>query len=160
LKFFRFRPIAVKAFQQKIKQAEEFALQLWLPSAHSRGPGEDGEEIPIWVKVFHKYFEGKKLQAARTEAQEEARIQIRTMQRTILPPPEPLGAKDATTVLRTEQAPVRCNSHASLNSGVVPGGTLTVEPFTASGINSSRNVRRRVSSNMAGATASGFFVPC
>jgi hypothetical protein len=27
--------------------------------------------------------------------------------RTILPPPEPLGAEDATTVLRTEQAPVR-----------------------------------------------------
>jgi hypothetical protein len=30
--------MAVKAFQQKIKQAEEFALQLWLPGAHSRGP--------------------------------------------------------------------------------------------------------------------------
>jgi hypothetical protein len=125
--------MAIKAFQQKIKQAEDFALQRWLPGAHSCGPGEDGEEIPIWVKVFHKYFEKKKLQAARTEAQEESRIQIRTMQHTILPPPEPLGAEDATTVLRTEQAPVRCNNHASLNSSVVPGGTLMVEPITASG---------------------------
>jgi hypothetical protein len=65
-------------------------LQLWLPGAHSSGPEEDGEHLPAWVKVFHKYFEEKKAQASRTEAQEAARIQIRTMQRTILPPPEPL----------------------------------------------------------------------
>jgi hypothetical protein len=51
-------------------------------------------------------------------------------------------------------APVRCNNHASLNSSVAPGGTLTVEPITASGNNSSRNVRRRISC-AATATASG-----
>jgi hypothetical protein len=49
----------------------------------------------VWVKVFHKYFEEKKVQAARMEAQEEAWIQIRTMQRTIVPPPGPLGSEDA-----------------------------------------------------------------
>jgi hypothetical protein len=32
-----------------------------------------------------------------------------------------------------------------LISSVAPGGTLTVEPITASGNNSSRNVRRRIS---------------
>ncbi len=50
---------------------------------------------------------------------------------------------------------MRCNNHASLNSSIAPGGTLTVEPITASGNNLSRNVRRRLSSNVAGATASG-----
>jgi len=49
------------------------------------------------VKVFHKYFEEKKAQASRTEAQEAARIQIRTMQWTILPHPEPLGSENGTT---------------------------------------------------------------
>jgi hypothetical protein len=120
-------------------------LQLWLPGAHSSGPEEDGEQLPAWVKVFHKYFEEKKAQASRTEAQEAARIQIRTMQQTILPPPEPLGSENVTTELRTEVAPARRNNHASLNSSVAPGGTLTVEPITASGNNSSRNVRRRIS---------------
>jgi hypothetical protein len=106
------------------------------------------------VKVFHKYFEEKKAQVSRTEAQEAARIQIRTMQRSILPPPEPLGSENATTELRTEVAPVRRNNHASLNSSVAPGGTLTIEPITASGNNSSRNVHRRISC-AATATASG-----
>ena len=95
--------------------------------------------------MFHKYFEEKKAQASRTEAQEAARIQIRTMQQTILPPPEPLGSENVTTELRTEVAPARRNNHASLNSSIAPGGTLTVEPITASGNNSSRNVRRRIS---------------
>jgi hypothetical protein len=48
----------------------------------------------VWVKVFHKYFEEKKIQATRMEAQEEVWIQIRTMQQTIVPPPEPLGSED------------------------------------------------------------------
>jgi hypothetical protein len=52
-------------------------------------------------EVFHKYFKEKKAQASRTEAQEAARIQIRTMQQTILPPPEPLGSENATTELDT-----------------------------------------------------------
>jgi len=145
LQLVRYRPITAKAFQQKFKQAEDYALQLWLPGAHGCGPKEDGEHLPAWVKVFHKYFEEKKAQASRTEAQEAARIQIRTMQRTILPPPEPLGSENVTTELRTEVAPARRNNHASLNSSVAPGGTLTVEPITASGNNSSRNVRRRIS---------------
>jgi hypothetical protein len=89
--------------------------------------------------VFHKYLEGKKAQAAMTEVQEIAQIQIRTMQRTILPPPKPLGSEDETTDLRSEVAMVRCNNHASLNSSVAHGGMVTVEPIMASGNNSSRN---------------------
>jgi hypothetical protein len=60
----------------------------------------------MWVKVFHKYFEVKKVQAARTDAQEEAWTQIRTMQWRIVPPPEPLRSEDVTTELRSKQAPV------------------------------------------------------
>jgi hypothetical protein len=56
-----------------------------------------------------------------------------------------LGSENATTELRTEVAPVRRNNHASLNSSVAPGGMLTVEPITASGKNSSRNVHRTIS---------------
>jgi hypothetical protein len=97
LQLARYRPIAAKAFQQKFKQAEDYVLQLWLPGAHSCGPEEGGEQSPAWVKVFHKYFEEKKAQASRTEAQEAARIQIRTMQWTILPHPEPLGSENGTT---------------------------------------------------------------
>jgi hypothetical protein len=130
-------------------------LQLWLPGAHSCGPEEDGEQLPAWVKVFHKYFKEKKAQASRIEAQEAARIQIRTMQRTILPPPEPLGSENATTELRTEVALARRNNHASLNSSIAPGGTLTVEPITASGNNSSRNVHRRISCAATTTTTSG-----
>jgi hypothetical protein len=78
--------------------------QLWLPRAHSHGPGEDGEQLPMWVKVFHKYFEEKRVHTVRTEAQEEAQIQIRTIQRTIVPPPESLGSEDAAIALRSEQA--------------------------------------------------------
>ena len=150
----RYRPIAAKAFQQKFKQADDYALQLWLPGAHSCGPKDDGEQLPAWVKVFHKYFKEKKAQTSRTEAQEGARIQICTMQRTILPPPEPLGSENATTELRTKVAPARRNNHASLNSSIAPGGTLTVDPITASGNNSSRNVRRRIS-RAATTTTSG-----
>ncbi len=99
-------PIAPKAFQQKIKKAEDFAQQHWLPRAHSCGPGEGIEQLPMWVKVFHEYFEEEKVQATRLEAKEEARIQIRTLRRTIVPPPEPLGSKNATTALQSEQATV------------------------------------------------------
>lgn len=106
----------------------------------------------MWVKVFHKYFEEKKAQADRMEAQEAVWIQIRTMQEAILPPLQPLGSKGAITDLKSEVALVKCNNHASLNSSVAPGGTLTVELMTEN--NSSRNVQRRVS-NVAAALASG-----
>jgi hypothetical protein len=74
-------------------------------------------------------------------------MQIRTMQNTILPPPEPLGAEDGATELRTEVAPVRNNNNLpSVNSSVVAGGTLTLVPVsTNSNNNNERHVRRRVS---------------
>jgi hypothetical protein len=43
----------LKAFQQKLKQAEDTAMKFLLPGAHSGGPGEDGEELPQWVVLFH-----------------------------------------------------------------------------------------------------------
>jgi hypothetical protein len=142
----RFRPIALKAFQQKLKQAEDAATKFLLPGAHSGGPGEDGEEPPQWVVLFHCYFEMKKTQVSKSAQQEQLRVQIRTMQNTILPPPEPLGAEDATTELRTEVAQVKNNNLPSVNSSVVTGGTLTLVPVTTTNNNNNeRHVRRRVS---------------
>jgi hypothetical protein len=72
----RFRPIALKAFQQKIKQAEDVAMKLLLPGAHSDRPGEEGEQLPPWVEIFHRYFELKKNQLSKSAAQEQVCIQI------------------------------------------------------------------------------------
>jgi hypothetical protein len=78
-----------------MKQAEDMATKLLLPGAHSGSPGEEGEQLPHWVELFHRYFELKKNQLSKSASQDQVRFQIRTMQNTILPPPEPLGAEDA-----------------------------------------------------------------
>ncbi len=67
----RFRPIALKVFQQKMKQAEDLAAKYMIPGAHSGGPGEDGEELPQWVKIFHCYFELKKGRVSKSANQEQ-----------------------------------------------------------------------------------------
>ena len=70
------------------------------------------------------------------------------MQSTILPPPEPLGAEDATTELCSEvSSTMRNNNHLLVNSSVVPGGTLTLVPVsTSTNNNNERHVKHRVSS--------------
>ena len=70
------------------------------------------------------------------------------MQSTILPPPEPLGAEDATTELHSEVSSTgRNNNYPSVSSSVVPGGTLTLVPVsTSTNNNNERHVKRRVSS--------------
>jgi hypothetical protein len=125
---------------------EDSAMKFLLPGAHSGGPGEDGEELPQWVVIFHRYFEMKKNQVSKSAQQEQLRMQIWTMQNTILPPPEPLGAEDAATEIRTEVAPARNNNLPSVNSSVAPGGTLTLMPVSKnSNNNNEQHVRRRVS---------------
>jgi hypothetical protein len=92
----RFRPVTYKAFQQKFKQAEDMTTQMLMPGAHSNCHGEEGEQLPPWTVIFHRVFELKKKQVSKSTAQEQLRIQIRTMQNTILPNVEPLGAENAT----------------------------------------------------------------
>jgi hypothetical protein len=46
----------VIAFQQKFKQAEDMATQMQLPGAHSNRPGEEGEQLPPWMVIFHRFF--------------------------------------------------------------------------------------------------------
>jgi len=77
------------------------------------------------------------------------------MQRTILAPPEALGANGEETELRTEVAAPRHNNLTSLNSSVAPGGTLTVEPVVDSGTNATRNVRRRTMNAPASSVMNG-----
>ncbi len=158
----RYRTIALKAFQQKLKIAEDTAAKFLLPGAHSGGPGEDGEELPRWVVLFHRYFELKKTQVSKSVQQEQVRVQIRTMQNTILPPPEPLGAENAVAELRTEVASSRTTTVPSVNSSVAAGSTLTLIPVSTSNNNNNNNnnnnersVRHRVSNVASGNIGSG-----
>jgi hypothetical protein len=41
------------------------------PGAHSAGPGEAGENLPVWVELFRKYFEKKKIAVSKTAQQEQ-----------------------------------------------------------------------------------------
>ncbi len=59
------------AFQQKFKQAEDMATQMQLPGAHSNHPGEEGEQLPPWMVIFHLFFLiEKKKQVSKLTAQE------------------------------------------------------------------------------------------
>ena len=146
----------MKAFQQKLKQAEDVAVKTIIPGAHSGGPGEEGEELPAWIVVFRKYFEEKKSQVSKSAVQEQVRMQVRTMQNTILPPPEPLGPENSSAELRSEVASSKSNSIPSVNTSVAPGGTLTLVPVsTSTNNNNERNVRRRVSNTPSSTSLSG-----
>jgi hypothetical protein len=48
----RFQPISLKSFRGKIKVAEDTAARLLLPGAHSYGPGEDGEQLPVGGNIL------------------------------------------------------------------------------------------------------------
>ena len=87
---------------------------------------------------------------SKSAAQEQLRIQIQTMQNTILPNVKHLGAKNATTEQRSEVVTQRINNVLpSVNSSVAPGGTMTLSAVpTATGSNNERNVRRRVSNGV------------
>ncbi len=37
---------------KKLSAAEAEAERMLLPGAHSTGPGEDGETLPVWVELF------------------------------------------------------------------------------------------------------------
>ncbi len=106
---------------------------------HSGGPGEDGEELPQWVMLFHRYFELKKNQVSKSVQQEQVWVQIRAMQNTILPPPELLGAENAVTELQIEVDMSRTTNVSSVNSSVAGGGTLTLIPVSTSNNNNNNN---------------------
>ena len=36
------------------------ATQMLMPGAHSNRPGEEGEQLPPWMVIFHRFFELKK----------------------------------------------------------------------------------------------------
>ncbi len=132
------------------------AAKLLWPGAHCGGSGEESERLPYWVELFHRCFELKKNQVSKSATQEQVRLQIRTMQNTILPPPEPLGAEDSVTELPTEVANGRTNNLLSVNSSAAPGGTLTMIPIsTATNNNNDRNVRCRVSTTPANNSVNG-----
>jgi len=56
----RVRPVTYNAFQQKFKQEEDMVTQMLMPGAHSNRPGKEGEQLPPWMVIFHRFFELKK----------------------------------------------------------------------------------------------------
>jgi hypothetical protein len=44
-----------KNFHSKLKHAKEQALGLSLPGAHSNGLGEEVENVPELVSIFHQF---------------------------------------------------------------------------------------------------------
>jgi hypothetical protein len=67
------------------------------------------------------------------------------MQSTIIHPPEPLGAKDATMEQHNEVATKRNGSIPSIKSSVAPGGTLMLTSMPIStGNNNDRNLVLRL----------------
>ncbi len=91
--------------------------------------------------LFHRYFELKKNQVSKLAQQEQVQVQIRTMQNTILPPLEPLGAENVVAELQTEMAPSRTTNIPPVNSGVAGGSTLTLIPVSTSKNNHNNNER-------------------
>ncbi len=71
-----YRPIAFKAFQQKLKQAEDSAAKVFSPGVHSGGSGEDSEEMPQRVVILYHYFELKIKQVSKSAQQEHVCVQI------------------------------------------------------------------------------------
>jgi len=66
-----YEPVTLKNLQTKITEAEAQAEKLLMPGAHSNGPAEDGENLPVWVDVFRKYFELKKSSISKSARQEQ-----------------------------------------------------------------------------------------
>ncbi len=56
----RYEAVTLKNVQSKLTDAEAEAEKMLMLGAHSRGPADDGESVPIWVNIFRKYFEMKK----------------------------------------------------------------------------------------------------
>jgi hypothetical protein len=133
--FSSFRLVEPKNFQSKFKRAEEQAMRLSLPGAHSSGMGEVGENIPEWIAIFHQFHEHKKSNPSKAVVEEQKRSERRTMQRSIFTPAQPFG-----NVVSSDQLPNESSTatacHPSTNTLVVNGGNMTVVPVshsTASG---------------------------
>ena len=103
-----------------------------MPGAHSSGPPEEGEHLPVWVEVFRKYFELKKSAPSKSVQQEQFRTALRTMQITLVTPADSFVniTSDEVAEERTEtvkmvatEAPVV--RHPRANTIVAPGGTVT-----------------------------------
>jgi hypothetical protein len=139
--FISFRSVDVKNFQSKFKRAEEQASKMSLPGAHSDGDGDLGESIPEWVAIFKQFWEFKKSHPSKSAQEEQRREVRRTMQRTILPPVQPLG--EATNQIVNETSASR-SRQATSNSLIVEGGNMIVLPASNSTATTPRpmNVRR------------------
>lgn len=144
----------MKNLQTKITEAEAQAEKLLMPGAHSNGPAEDGENLPVWVDVFRKYFELKKSSISKSAWQEQFRTALQTMRNTLIPPAEALDTR--TSSVTRDGATVEAHTtHPASKSLIAPDGTITLVPAVISNsqTSSSRNVRQRVGN--AGSTGAG-----
>ena len=123
-------------------------MRLSLPGAHSNGMGEEGENIPEWVAIFHQFHELKKSNPSKAAVEEQKRTQRRTMQRSIITPAEPFGNVVPSDHLPNETSTSTAR-HQSSNTLVVNGGTMSVVPVTHSTASSGKKKSRRVSTDVS-----------
>ncbi len=138
-----------KNFQSKFKRAEEHALRLQLPGAHSNGIGEEGENVPEWVSIFHQFHEMKKSNPSKASVEETKRTERRTMQRSIFTPAQPFRNMVPSDQLPNESSNAVAR-HPSTNTLFVNGGTMTVVPVTHSTASGAKKKNsRRVSTDIS-----------
>jgi hypothetical protein len=53
--------------------------------------GEEGENIPEWITIFHQFHELKKSNLYKTAVEEQKSTEHCTMQRSLFTPAEPFG---------------------------------------------------------------------
>ncbi len=111
-----------------------------MPGAHSNGDVVNGENIPEWVSIFQQFWEHKKSHPSKSVQEEQRCEEHRMMQRTILPPAQPLGGR--TNHIINETSTNRSRQHSS-NSLIVQNGSMAVVPITTSAMTTPRPINSR-----------------
>ncbi len=115
--------------QQKLSAAETEVERMLLPGAHSTGPGEDKENLPVWVELFRKYFEVKKSVVSKLVRQEQFHTALRTMRNTLIPPANsPPTSISATNNGRNVRQRLGSSYHNDNAGHVMMGSTIGTFP--------------------------------
>jgi hypothetical protein len=118
----------LKNFQSKLTDAEAEAEKMLMPGAHSRGPADDGESVPIRVNIFRKYFEMKKTVVSKSAQREQFQVALQTMRNTLLPPQDSLNSSTTTSQPLDSVVGRSTTTQPTSKSLVAPDGGITLVP--------------------------------
>jgi hypothetical protein len=141
----------LKNIQSKLTDAEAEAEKMLMPGAHSRGPADDGESVPIWVNILRSNLEMKKKVVSKSAQHEQFQVALQTMRNTLLPPNDELDSATSTTSQTSDSVVGRsATTHPTSKSWVAPDGGITLVPSevcntkrTQQTASTPRNVRQR-----------------